>query len=268
MADQNKDGTSPIASGLQPGPGEHLQPTATAGASTTTGSSAGSTTSSMGSMGAGGQGAGATSGTGADKTFSTQAIKEGGTRIANEAKQYAGDVASRAKEKGRTVFEEQKETAVSQVDNVANAIRSTASQLEGQGQGQVARYVGMLADQLESLSGRLRDKDLDSLITDTQNLARRSPGTFLVGSVVAGFLLARFLKSSSQQGQYQSDMGTSTGMPQYGSADESMTTTTAGRQTIGADGTPDRTIDTTSLGTGVGAGTVPLNGSRSGGGSL
>lgn len=286
MADQNKDGTTPIASGLQPGPGENLQSATTAGAagtstststsaltspSATAGSSSGTASTAMGSGRTSDmQGSGSTAGMGSDKTFSTQAIKESGTRIASEAKQYAGDVANRAKEKGRTVFEEQKETAVSQVDNVATAIRSTASQLEGQGQGQVARYVGMVADQLESFSGRLREKDLDSLINDTQNLARRAPGTFLVGSVVAGFLLARFLKSSSEHYQHQSSMPTSATRQRFAATDDtdSMSTMAGGRQPVGADGTPDRTSDAP-LGAGsVSTGTVPLNGSRSGGGSL
>jgi hypothetical protein len=198
MADQNKDGKQPISSGIQPGPGEHLQ-----GATSPTAGAMGNT-GNTGGMGSGSSAAG--SGGGSGKSFSATNLKESGARISAEAKQYAGDMANRVKESGRSMFEQQKETAVGQVENVANAIRTTATHLQEEGQDQVARYIGVVADQLESFSGRLREKNLDSIISDTQNLARRSPGTFFVGTVVTGFLLARFLKSSSERRNARMEM--------------------------------------------------------------
>ncbi|GIZ50390.1 hypothetical protein NCCP691_04040 [Noviherbaspirillum aridicola] len=224
-------------------------------------------------------------------------MKEGTSRLASSARQYADDVASKAKEKSRTVFDQQKETAVGQVSQVASAIRSTAGQLQGEGQDQVARYVGMLADQLENLGGRLREKDLDTLLDDAQNLARRSPGTFFVGSVAVGFLLARFLKSSSTSGveyrgysgeqdeAWRSAAATSSGAymgSTTGAAGTTGTTGTAGTtgaagvtggagsvgsggsasRGVGADGTPGTS------GTTIGSSATPLNGSGAGGPSI
>lgn len=181
MADENKDSNKPISSGAAPGPSEHRRDdiTQTTGSSYATGSDA--------------LRSGATSGSTRDR------LRESTAGMASTARNYAGDVASRAKDKSRSMFEQQKESALGQVGSVAQAIRSTASNLQGEGQDQTARYVQMIADQLESIGGRLRDKDLDTLVQDAQNLARRSPGTFIAGSVVAGFLLARFFKSSSER---------------------------------------------------------------------
>jgi hypothetical protein len=170
-----------------------------AGGSSTTGTGAGTGSMSSAAGSSGGMGSEMSGGGMSGKSLTTDSIKESGTRLATEAKQYAGDMANRAKEKGRSMFEQQKESAVGQVSSVANAFRGTADQLQGEGQAQVARYITLAADQLESLSSRLRQKDLDSIINDAQNLARRSPGAFLVGTVVTGFLLARFLKSSSER---------------------------------------------------------------------
>lgn len=199
----------------------------------------------------------------------TDKVKESSARIAEQARQYAGDMASQLKESSRTMFDQRKETAVGQVDNVANVIRSTASQLHGQGQDQVAQYVEMLADQLETLSTRLREKDLDTLIDDVQSVARRAPGTFFIGAVAAGFLLARFIKSSSeryQQQQLELTEGNWRTSTPYQPVEADMTSSDAAA--IGADGTPGTGLGTT--GTGVGSSTSPLNGTstRTGGSSL
>jgi hypothetical protein len=184
--------------------------------------------------------------------------------MASTVKQYAGDMAGRAKDKGRTLFEQQKGTALDQVGKVAQAIRSTAGNLQESGQDQTARYVHMIADQLESLGGRLGEKDLDTLMRDAQNLARRAPGTLLLGSVVTGFLVARFLKTSSERQYGHRDMmnqerrvvAAGEAGPYVGAAETSRTTGT--HSTSG-----------TSVGT-AGTGVTPsgLNGQNTGGNRL
>ncbi|HWT71778.1 MAG TPA: hypothetical protein VN361_06315 [Oxalicibacterium sp.] len=126
------------------------------------------------------------------------AMDEAGRGNFDTAKEYAKDAAGRAKEQGRAIFDEQKENAAGTVDSTANAFRNTAQQLRGEGQAQTGQYVEMFADQLQSLGNQLRNKNLDTLIRDAEDFGRRSPGTFLAGSMVAGFVLARFLKSSAE----------------------------------------------------------------------
>jgi vacuolar-type H+-ATPase subunit H len=124
-------------------------------------------------------------------------------RMADEAKRearhYADEMTGRAKEQGRTIFEQQKDAAARQVDSVAHAFRRTAEQMQNEGQAQTGPYVNMVAERLEGLGRQLRQKNMDALIGDAENLGRRAPGAFFAGSVVAGFLLARFLKSSSER---------------------------------------------------------------------
>jgi len=52
---------------------------------------------------------------------------------------------------------------------------------------------------VDRVSRYLRDKDLPALVRDTEGFARRHPDLFLGGSLVAGVLLARFLKSSADR---------------------------------------------------------------------
>ncbi len=141
MADQNKDGTKPISSGLQPGPSEHLiagMPQMATASSTTTGTT--QTTSRTSSTGS------ATANMDGKTTKVADTVKESGARFAEEAKQYAGDMANLAKEKSRTLFSQQKETAVGQVDSISQALRNTAQNMQGGGQDQIGQYIEMAAD--------------------------------------------------------------------------------------------------------------------------
>lgn len=194
MADQDKDKMNPMTG-------------QTAGAGTSNPNPTSNTQQRTGA-------AGASSGTSGSSTASSQAGSTSNTgdaarRTVDEAKEYTKDMAGRAKEQGRSMFEEQKDSAAKQVDSAAHAFRNTAEQLQGEGQSQASRYVGMFAEQLESFGGQLRHKNMDSLIRDAEDLARRSPGIFIAGSVAAGFVLARFLKSSAEHRHGQNEMSRS-----------------------------------------------------------
>jgi len=184
MADRNTDRTGQT-------PGSQASPDSSGLGSRSGSSQRNETTGATGSMSMGSSG--------------TDSLKEAGGRVAEEAKHYAGDMAGRAKEQGRTMLEEKKDTAAEQVDSVAHAIRTTAEQLQGEGQSQTGRYIGMAAEQLESLARELRHRNLQSLMGDAEEMARRSPGVFFAGSVMAGFLFSRFLKSSAEHRYESSD---------------------------------------------------------------
>jgi len=112
--------------------------------------------------------------------------------IRYEARGTAAD----AVDQGRGMLARQKESAADRMEQVANAVRSGGRELPG-GDGETGRYVEMAADRLESFGRQLREKDINGLIADMQDMARRSPAAFFGGSVLAGFMLARFMKSSS-----------------------------------------------------------------------
>jgi hypothetical protein len=113
-----------------------------------------------------------------------------------DARRKAASLASEAKAEGKTVLSQQKDGAAEQVGSVASALRSAADDLQ-QRDPRAGRFVSYAADRLESFGRQVRDKDIDSLIGDAERLGRRSPAVFFAGSVALGFLLSRFLKSSS-----------------------------------------------------------------------
>jgi len=109
--------------------------------------------------------------------------------------QQARASAADAAEHGKSMLSRQKEAAADRVEQVAHAVRSGAREL--QGSDEAGRYVEKAAERLESFGRQLREKDLNGLIADAQDMARRSPAAFFGGTVLAGFLLARFMKSTA-----------------------------------------------------------------------
>jgi 2-succinyl-5-enolpyruvyl-6-hydroxy-3-cyclohexene-1-carboxylate synthase len=110
------------------------------------------------------------------------------------------------KDRATSELKDQKGRATDVVDVLAHAVRQTTDQLREEHHDTIARYVDRAADQLERFSGRMRDKNMGELMHDVRDLARRQPTLFIGGSFVAGLLVARFLKSSREDG-YDGDRG-------------------------------------------------------------
>jgi hypothetical protein len=98
-------------------------------------------------------------------------------------------------DQARHVAEEQKESGADKLEGVARAVHTAADDI-GKQAPQLAGYVHSGAQQLERASRMLRENSIDDLLQVTNRLAHDRPLAFIGGSVAAGFVLARFLKSS------------------------------------------------------------------------
>ena len=109
-----------------------------------------------------------------------------------------GGFAQRLKEDGRQTLEQRKRSAAERVDGIAQAIERTGAQFS-ENEPTLAELANRLAGTVGSLATRLREGSIDDLVDDTRVFARRNPGLFILGGVVAGFALARFVKASAQR---------------------------------------------------------------------
>jgi len=123
-------------------------------------------------------------------------VKQTAKEAASTAKEEVGSVVSQVKEQATSRIEAQKEKATSGIDTFADAIRQTGDQLRQQEYGAVATYVDQAAGQLDNLSGYLRNRDMNEIINDVENIARREPVIFMAGAFFLGLLGARFFKSA------------------------------------------------------------------------
>lgn len=63
----------------------------------------------------------------------------------------------------------------------------------------LAQYAERLGAATSDLAERLRSRSLDQLLSDAHRAAREHTSLLLVGSFLAGFAAARFMKASSQR---------------------------------------------------------------------
>ncbi|HET9448241.1 MAG TPA: hypothetical protein VFO35_18380 [Steroidobacteraceae bacterium] len=104
----------------------------------------------------------------------------------------------RLKEDGRQTLDQRKRSAAERVDEIAQAIGRTGEQFSGN-EPTLADLANRLAGTVSNFATRLREGSLEDLVEDTRSLARRNPGLFIAGGVLAGFALARFAKASAQR---------------------------------------------------------------------
>lgn len=118
--------------------------------------------------------------------------------IMNDAQTLAAKAASGAQEAARRLAEQQKGAAADQIDEVARALDTAAEQVE-RVLPQGAPYVRAASSAIHQASATVRDHSIEDLFDLARDFARSQPGTFVAGTVLAGFGLARFLKSSSER---------------------------------------------------------------------
>jgi hypothetical protein len=104
------------------------------------------------------------------------------------------------KQRAAAQLDTQKTRATDGLSVMANAVRQTTQSLRNDHHESLAQYVDRAADQLERFSNVIRDKDMDQMLRDARNLARRQPALFIGGSFAVGLLAARFVKSSPRDG--------------------------------------------------------------------
>ncbi len=137
--------------------------------------------------------------------------KQKASQAVGQAEQKASQLTDQAKQQATSQLASQKQRATDTLGGVAQALRQTGQHLREQDQGTIAQYTDKAAQQLDSFSGSLRDKNINQLLSDTERFARREPTLFLGGAFLVGLLGARFLKSSSQPDQSSSGSAPSMG---------------------------------------------------------
>lgn len=144
---------------------------------------------------------------------------------ASEAAEQTKEEASRLSEKAKRQFagqaEQQKVQASEQLDDIGEALRETSESLHERDKDSVANLTEGAARQIDRLSGYLRDRSVNDMLSEAKRFARRSPGMFLGGAAVLGFFGSRFFRSSDphphRRGHTTRSARRSTGDPRSGS---------------------------------------------------
>ena len=122
--------------------------------------------------------------------------KQQAQQAVQQGQQMAGHVWELARNQFRSQLTGQKERAATSLDDIAQLIRQTGSQLKDQGHPGSSGYADQFADKIAQVAGNVHEKEIEDLLADTETFARQRPVVFLSIAGLLGFLLARFLKSS------------------------------------------------------------------------
>lgn len=112
------------------------------------------------------------------------------------ASKAASAIASEAQHKATGVMQQQIEAGADYARLVSGTAHSAARELENKAP-ELARMVHDVADRVEHFADDLRNRNVEEMIDVVWDFARRNPRMFLGGAIAAGFMLARFAKSSA-----------------------------------------------------------------------
>jgi hypothetical protein len=101
-----------------------------------------------------------------------------------------------ARDKATSSLGDSRRQAADQIGGIATAFHSAGDHLRGENQERLAGLADSLAGQVEHVGNYLRDADLDRLVRDVEDLARRQPALVFGAALAIGLIGARFLKSS------------------------------------------------------------------------
>jgi hypothetical protein len=119
-----------------------------------------------------------------------------GSAMAADMTSAAREAAGHVVDETRDFAEEQKMAGADTMARLGEAVHGAADQL-GRELPQAAGFIHSAADTLQSAASSMRERPIEDLVASLRDFARRQPAAAFAGSVLAGFALARFVKSSS-----------------------------------------------------------------------
>ncbi|HYI42699.1 MAG TPA: hypothetical protein VD768_03655 [Sphingomicrobium sp.] len=155
-----------------------------------------SATTDTGTTDGAAQDAGGTAGAG------TGAAAGSGGSLAERFRGGSGKLSAQAADKARGLVGQGLERSAEALANVGRLVGETAEGLDERLGEDYGNYARRAAGAIENAASNLAAKDPDELVDDTREFIRKSPGVALAGAAIAGFAIARLIKSglSSEEG--------------------------------------------------------------------
>ena len=130
----------------------------------------------------------------AAKTVGEEAGKAGSTASAT-LKDSAAKLQQQASGKARAYFADGKQKAGGALDEFSKLMENAASSVDSSLGAQYGDYARTAAQAIGGFSDQLKGKDVDELLDDLRNFARKSPAVAVGTAAAIGFVLARLVKS-------------------------------------------------------------------------
>jgi len=126
-------------------------------------------------------------------------VKDVAATAMDDVRNTTDRILDRGRDEARGLLEGQQRRASEGLTGVADALHSAADRMEERDIGFIARYADTAADQVETWARQVQQRDINDVLADAENYARRNPEIFVGGAFLAGFLVARVAKASSDR---------------------------------------------------------------------
>jgi hypothetical protein len=148
-----------------------------------------------------------------------QTAKEKGSEVAGTAADQAKNVAGEAKTQARNLLDETqsqvREQAGTQKERATTGLRSLGDGLRSMAEGKpISEQSGMASDlarqaseKVHGVASWLESHEPAELLDELRNLARRKPGSFLLGAAATGALAGRLTRGGIDAKRSESDSG-------------------------------------------------------------
>ena len=152
------------------------------------------------SVGNGGQQRTQASPQGADGPQDWGAIREDVTQLASTAVERGrgllDSTIDQAKSQATTYVDRRKDEVAQSIADFANSLREALGQFDDR--PGIREFVDSAAGGLDQVADSIRERSFNEIFELGEDLIRRRPGSVAVATMVAGFLAARFIKSSAE----------------------------------------------------------------------
>lgn len=128
----------------------------------------------------------------------TQQVKDQAQQAVQQGQQKVNQVWELGRTQFRGALTGQKERIATGLGDVAQMLTQSATTMRDQGQAGGSAIADSLSQRVAKLSETVHQKEIEEILADTEDFARRQPAVFLTIATLLGVLLARFLKSTGQ----------------------------------------------------------------------
>ena len=138
------------------------------------------------------------------ETFSEserERARQAADEIKSAAKDAAAGTATALRNRLSGELDYRKYRSRQRLNRVADAIRQTGANVN-EADDSVGRYMERAAQGVERMAAYLDEKDVNQILHDAREMARRRPEVFVGGLFIAGLMLGRFLRSSAPEESY------------------------------------------------------------------
>lgn len=119
------------------------------------------------------------------------------SNLGREAKAHVTDLGDKARsrlaEEADTQVHAATDAAADEMQSAADAADAAASEFDSD--SIQAKAVSQIAEQIDGFADKIRATDLNTMVHETSEFARRNPLLFVGGAAALGFLATRFLKA-------------------------------------------------------------------------